>query len=49
MYERIDVSEGIRTVNNNSYYDEKYITIKFHSDEDLNLKVTRITWPNNNC
>lgn len=43
MYERIDVSEGIRTVNNNSYYDEKYITIKFHSDEDLTLKVTRIT------
>ena len=36
MYDRTDVSENIRSANNNFYFDEKYIKVKFNSDDDLN-------------
>ena len=45
MYDRTDVSENIRSANNNFYCDEKYIKVKFNSDDDL----TWIAWRNNNC
>ena len=45
MCDRTGVSENIRSTNNNFYCDEKYIKVKFNSDDDL----TWIAWRNNIC